>query len=136
VKDGAVRKALLNNWQLSMITTALSGRPLNAIVSGDSNNDANTQNDRTPGVGRNAYRGSEFISLDVRVTRDIPLFSERVKLRLLGEAFNITNRANFSGFVTTQYTYAGGFFRPTTNFLSPSSVSDPRILQLAAKIIF
>ena len=93
-------------------------------------------NDRVPGVGRNTIRGPGFATADVRLTRDIPLYKERVVLRLIGEAFNVTNRANFNNIVNTQYTFSGGFYRPTTNFLFASTTFDPRILQLAAKITF
>jgi hypothetical protein len=134
--SSAVSRALLNNWQLSMIAQAQSGRPFNDLVSGDPNGDANTANDRVPGVGRNTIRGPWFEAVDMRLTRDVPLYGERVRLRLIGEAFNITNRANFNGIVTTQYTFSGGSFRPTANFLARSTTFDPRILQLAVKIIF
>ena len=66
----------------------------------------------------------------------MPLFRERVRLRLIGEAFNMTNRANFNALQTNQYTFRTGVFTPTTNFLLPQSTFDPRILQLAAKITF
>jgi hypothetical protein len=58
---------------------------------------------------------------------------------LIGEAFNVTNRVNFISLRTAQYTFTGGIFSPNANFFTPapgSSTSDPRILQLAAKIFF
>ncbi len=134
--QNSVMKALLSNWELSGIAYALSGRPYNATVSGDPNADANTGNDRVPGVGRNTLRGPAFATADFRLTRDIPLMNEKVRLRLIAEAFNITNRANFSGIVTNKYTFSNGIFTPTSNFMAVTSVSDPRILQLAAKITF
>ena len=134
--SSAVARGALGHWQFSLISQVQSGRPFNALVSGDPNADANNGNDRVPGVGRNTIRGPAFATADVRLTRDIPLFKERVLLRLIGEAFDVTNRANFNSIVTTQYTFAGGFYRPTTNFLFRSTTFDPRILQLAAKIIF
>ena len=137
VKSGnAVVKALANHWELSMISQEQSGRPFNALVTGDPNADGNNANDRSPAVGRNTIRGTWFETVDIRLTRDIPLFHERVRLRLIAEAFNSTNRANINALVATQYTFAGGFFRPTTNYLTTSTVYDPRILQLAAKIVF
>ena len=133
--NSAVAKALLNHWQISLISQAQSGRPFNALLSSDANGDANNFNDRVPGVGRNTLRGPWFATVDTRLSRDIPLH-ERVTLRLIGEAFNLTSRTNFNNIVTTQYTYSAGSFRPTTNFMFPSTVYDPRILQLAAKIAF
>jgi outer membrane receptor protein involved in Fe transport len=136
-----VVRQIVNHWQISMIAQAQSGRPYNALVTGDPNGDANSFNDRTPGVGRNTIIGPNFLDVDARLSRDIPLRGERLKLRLIGEAFNITNRANFTSTSTpsiaaTQYNFAGGFFRPTSNFLQRIANGDPRILQLAVKILF
>jgi hypothetical protein len=132
----AAARGLLNHWQMSLITQAQSGRPLNALVTGDPNGDSNNYNDRTPYMGRNTYRSNWFVQPDLRVSRDIPLWKERVRLRWIAEAFNFTNRANINAQVTTQYTCAANFFRPTTNFLATSTVYDPRIFQLAGKITF
>ncbi len=76
---------------------------------------------------------------DVRLSRYFPLGSERVRLQLIGEAFNVTNRVNFTSLRTTKYNFTGTSFVPVTNFFTPapgSATGDPRILQLAAKILF
>jgi hypothetical protein len=62
-----------------------------------------------------------------------------VRLQLIGEAFNVTNRVNFVSLRTTQYNFTGAAFVPLNTFLTPapgSATGDPRILQLAAKIFF
>ena len=127
---------IAGGWQLSTIAQLQSGRPFNATVTGDPNNDGNLSTDRPPYVGRNTLTGKNFEQWDLRISRDFPLYRERVRLRLLGEAFNLTNRANFNAIQTNQYAFSGGRFIPTTNFQIPTSTFDPRILQLAAKIIF
>jgi hypothetical protein len=133
-------RGMLSHWQLGVITQAQSGRWFNDITTGDPGNDSNTANDRSPLIGRDTIRGPEFITTDARISKDIPLMGERVRLRLIGEFFNITNRANFNGIQTTRYnfsTVAGtGIFRPTTNFLATQTTFDPRIIQLAARIVF
>jgi hypothetical protein len=140
-------RAVANGWQVSTIATLQSGRPYNSTIgsSSDINNDGNLRNDRTPGQGRNALRGPNFLNDDVRVSRFFPLVSERVRLQLIGEAFNITNRVNFVSLRTTQYNFLvpsqffGGSFVPLNTALTPapgSAAGDPRILQLAAKIVF
>ena len=130
-----VAKQILNHWQLSLISQALSGRAYQEIASGDAGNDGNQSNDRAPGVGRNTYRGPEFATVDVRLTKELTLH-ERVKLRLIGEAFNLTNRANITGINTTHYAFSGGSYRPLATYGAVTAVGDPRIAQLALKIVF
>jgi hypothetical protein len=141
--DNPVLREVLNSWQLGLITQVQSGRAFNDITTGDPGNDSNTANDRTPGVGRNTIIGPKFAAVDARLSKDFPLQGERVRLKLIVEAFNIANHANMNGILTTRYSFSGGFFRPlanpavpSTTFLWPQSVFDPRIIQLAAKIIF
>ncbi len=131
-------KYVLGGWQLATIAQVQSGRRFSALVSGDPNNDGNVSTDRVPGLGRNTIIGPAFETWDVRISRDIPLYRERVRLRLMGEAFNVTNRANFNGLQNTQYayTFATKTFTSRTDFLRPLSTYDPRILQLAVRLIF
>ena len=136
-----VAKAIFRGYQLSSITQVQSGRTLNASVSGDSNNDGVTANERPPFVGRDTITGPNFMQVDTRFSKDI-VFAERVRMRLIFEAFNLTNRANFATINTTQYLYAAATRTFTPNsagaspFLSRTTTFDPRILQLAAKITF
>jgi len=136
--QNAVARAVLRGYQLSIISTVQSGRPLAATVGGDPNGDTNTATDRTPYVGRNTYAGPNFASADARFTRDIPLYRDRAVLRLMFEAFNVTNRANFNAITTAQYNFTAAtrVFTPNAAFLARTSTFDPRILQLAAKITF
>lgn len=92
-----------------------------------------------PYQGRNALGGPNFMTDDVRLSRFFPLGSERVRLQLIGEAFNVRNRVNFTSLRTTQYNFTGTAFVPVSTFFTPapeSASGDPRILQLAAKIFF
>jgi hypothetical protein len=134
-------RALANGWEISTIATLQSGRPYTSTIGQipDLNNDGNLRDDRTPGQARNALRGPNFLNDDVRISRYFPLGTERVRLQLIGEAFNVTNRVNFISLRTTQYNYTGTGFVPLSTFLTPApgnATSDPRILQLAAKIVF
>jgi hypothetical protein len=120
-----------------VISQVQSGRPYIAGVNNDPNNDGNVATDRPPYVGRDTIQGPNFATVDMRFTRDIHIY-ERASLRLMFEAFNLTNRANFASINTTQYTYNAATRAFTTNaaFLSRLTTFDPRILQLAAKITF
>ncbi len=144
-----VARAILGGWSLSGILTAQSAPAYSALVSRDLNNDTNSRTDRVPGLGRNTFRGFDFVSFDPRITREIGL-GERARLQLIFEAFNIFNRANFrtillSGALpslnatmfalATSGPNAGKLVR-RSDFGTPNETFDPRIIQLAAKIIF
>jgi hypothetical protein len=126
-------------WQLSSIFQAQSGRVFSQRVNLDVTNDGNIANERVPFVGRNTLRLPKFTTVDLRVTKDIPVLGDgRVRIRLIGEAFNLFNRANITGqngvrLNTNLTTFQ---FRPNAPYLFTTSTGDPRILQLAAKIIF
>src|SRR4051794_35089896 len=59
-------------------------------------------------TGRNLLRGPGFFNLDENVSRTFTFKSERLKLQLVGEAFNLTNTPSFS---TPNATFAA----PTLN---------------------
>lgn len=131
-------KYLVQGWQLSVIAQAQSGRPYSATANTDIGNDGNTRNDRAPGFGRNTFYQFGFGSWDVRVTKDIPIVRDRVLMRIIGEAFNIGNKPNFTSINQTpwNYTAAANVFTPAANFGLPTNTADPRIIQLAARITF
>lgn len=134
-----VARTLLSSWTLSSIAQLQTGRHLSMATSGDPGNDGNNFNDRAPLAGRNTIVGPGVASWDMRLTRDIP-FSDRARLRLIFEGFNVTNRANFGNLQLNRYTFRGGVFTPTTNFLATQTMLDQgtgnRVLQLAAKFTF
>ncbi len=87
LKMDATLSALFNDWKLSGVVTIGSGRPVDARVFGDPNQDGNTSNDRLPGYGRNAFLGPEYATTDLRLTRRLYV-RPRLKLELVAEAFN------------------------------------------------
>ena len=62
---------ILNDWKISSIVTAGSGRPVNATAAGDPNQDGNALNDRLSGVSRNGFTGPDYASTDLRLVRKI-----------------------------------------------------------------
>jgi hypothetical protein len=77
--------------------------------------------------------------------------TERLKLSLIGEAFNLFNHTNVSGVSTTAFSYvaagsgacaghANACFSPSSTFMAPTSTSNliwgPRQLQLSGRITF
>lgn len=130
-------KAIANGWQLSSIIQAQNGFPYSERVNIDLTNDGNFANDRPPFLGRNTRRLPSWATLDLRLSRDFPIH-ERLKIRIMGEAFNLTNKTNISGVnaVSLNVNAANFTFTPNAAFLRPTSTYDPRILQLSAKILW
>ena len=142
-------RAILDGWELSTIVTAQSGQPYSGLVNFDLNHDGNAATDRTPGLGRHTFNLPWQSSLDLRVTRNVAI-SERARLQLLWEAFNLFNRANVTSVHTTQFARStsaaacGIAGTPClvpqdtglTAFGAPTATSGPRIMQLAVKFLF
>jgi len=139
---------LLGGWQISGILTAQTGQPYSGLVNSDLNNDSNSRTDRTPGLGRDTFFLPSFVSLDPRITKNIPL-TERVKAQLILEAYNSLNRTNYTSLSTTEFSPATGcagtvaicLGPPKTPFQAPLSTQlnfspGARIVQLSAKISF
>ena len=144
--------AVFNHWKISGIMTYGSGRPANASVSGDPNQDGNTSNDRLPKYGRNSLLGPDYASMDLRVARKIDL-GGRFRLELTGESFNLLNRDNKRYVVTDNgYTNAAGkfvkysqsaggtyypaYFQQPTSFMKPTTSFAPRQIQLSMRLNF
>jgi hypothetical protein len=138
--DNRFIQALLSDWTFSSITQINSGVPYTATVGADLNNDGNRFNDRAPGTVRNQFRTRAFWQSDMRITRSFR-FGETMRLRLIGEGFNLTNRTNvlapninlYSGF-----TGANVFTIPTgtLTFGLPRTFFPSREFQLAVKFDF
>src|SRR5581483_6149020 len=77
--------SFFNHWKFSGVVTVGSGRPVDARMYGDPNQDGNTSNDRLPGYGRNAFTGPDYATTDMRVTRRL-FTRDRWKLDLMVES--------------------------------------------------
>jgi hypothetical protein len=147
-----VLAAMFNHWKLSGVMTYGSGRPANATVSGDPNQDGNDSNDRLPGYGRNAFLGPDYATMDLRTTRKIKL-SERLRLELSGDAFNLFNRDNKrygisdNGFYNSagqfiKYTqsvagtYYPAYYQRPANLMKATSAYAPRQMQWSMRLNF
>jgi hypothetical protein len=143
---------VFNDWKFSSVVNFGTGRPVNATVSGDPNQDGNDLNDRLPGYTRNAFTGPDYGTTDVRVTRVIRL-REHSKINLVAESFNLLNRdnqrvaitsnglvANASTFVqssvTTTLAPYPGYYTLPSNFMKPNAAYAPRQVQLSLKFVF
>jgi hypothetical protein len=144
---------LFNDWKISSIVTVGSGRPINASVYGDPNQDGNYDNDRLPGYSRNAFTGPDYSSTDLRLVRKIRV-REGYRIDLTADSFNLFNRLNPRVTITsdgltaeattfTQYTtyvlnvpYPAYYQQPMQNFLRPNAAFAPRQIQFGLKLVF
>ncbi|HEY7180139.1 MAG TPA: TonB-dependent receptor, partial [Blastocatellia bacterium] len=83
----------------------------------------------------NNLRGQAFFQLDARISKDIKL-GERAKLKLIFQAFDLTNRANFGNNFDGDIN-SSTFGKPT-GFITPSGVFVPRSFsgEFGAQFIF
>ncbi len=142
----------LNEWKISSIVTAGSGRPVNATVDGDPNQDGNDLNDRLPGYSRNGFTGPDYTSTDLRLVRKIHI-AQHYRLDFTADSFNLFNHLNPRVTITTdgltaeattftQYTtYVNGvpypaYYQTPQNFLKPNAAFAPRQIQLGLKFVF
>jgi hypothetical protein len=145
-------RAIFNDWRWSGLVTLGSGRPVNAIVSGDPNRDANSVNDRLPGARRNGFTGPDYATTSTRLARRFHL-NERFRLDAMVESFNLFNRTNHrvdisdDGFSDSAARFfqtdilVGGVrypaqYRRNSGFLRPTNAYAPRQVQLAVKLTF
>jgi hypothetical protein len=77
-----------------------------------------------------------FNSQDIRVTKVFNLGTERAKLSLIGECFNVFNIANLGGYSYNLTTTGAGFGVPTSAESNVFGSGGPRAFQFAAKFNF
>jgi hypothetical protein len=124
VLSGVVRLPYL--LQLSGIFTAASARPFNVITGNDDNGDGVIR-DRPPGVRRNSERGSDFVNLDLRISKEINNW-EPFRIQVLVDFFNLTNHDNFDP------ESFNGNLASGPNFGLPSVAFNPRQIQFGARL--
>jgi carboxypeptidase family protein len=135
-------------WQMAPIYRYNSGHPFNLLAGTDVNGDRHSTNDRPIGAGRNTGLGPDYSALDLRLTKAFRL-GENGQLQIVGEAFNIFNRANFAsvnnivGPTCPECTVLGQtFVQSALNNVLPSqglgftSALTPRQFQLGARLFF
>lgn len=151
-RDQPMLSLLFNNWKASGVITFGSGRPVDARIVGDANQDGNSNNDRLPGVGRNSLLGPDYSTTNLRFGRRVHL-GDRLKLDLTLESFNLFNHLNpristtSDGFQNSlgqfvlvdkhiKFNYFPAYYRKSSNPMRATSAYAPRQLQLALKLIF
>jgi hypothetical protein len=157
-------KMVVNGWALSTIVTLATGQPVTPYISGyPSALDggitggvayAGATSGRAGWLPRNAFTGPGLHDVDFRLARQFPI-GERVKLALVGDAFNLFNHTNIVSVNTTAFNYlaagatsgafscvghTNGCYFPNAAFLAPTATSSllggSRQLQVSARLTF
>jgi hypothetical protein len=77
--------------------------------------------------------GNDFHALDLRLSRTF-LFRERWRFSLIGEVFNLYNKANLTGYSGDLTSAAFG--QPTSRFTQVFGSGGPRAFQVALRAAF
>ena len=157
----AVAKALLNNWQLSSITTLASGRPYGSptisVSSGPtlptgeslittSYIDGFTGNTRVPWLPVNSILTPAIYKADARLSKFIPIkiADRETRLSLNFEVFNVSNSWSPTSMTTHEYTAVKGVLeqQPITSYGEGSADggfpdgTQARRMQVSARFTF
>lgn len=144
-----VWKTALSGWQVSPVMQVRAGYPFSLLSGGDTPEGvrinrinpvagmmtmplAELRARATPAagqygmLGRNTFRAERFMDVSVGVQKEF-VMSERWRLQLRGEAFNVLNMTNFD-------TYATNLLDP--RFLQPITAYPARAMQLSVRLGF
>ncbi|HEV2448026.1 MAG TPA: TonB-dependent receptor, partial [Candidatus Sulfopaludibacter sp.] len=167
-------RLILDGWALSTIVTMSTGQPVTPFLTGmptctaflpgtttpsgslDSGLTCGEANNASPNAGRagwlprNGFTMPGFHNVDFRLARQFS-FTERIKLAMMGEIFNLFNHTNISSVNTTAFTYSAAgsgacsghtnaCLVPFTAFMAPTATSNllwgPRQVQVSARLTF
>ena len=156
--DNLFMKYVADGWQLSAITTLASGRPTGSptirVVSAPTLTGASFLSTsvidgysggstRVPFLPVNSLYTPAVYRADIRITKAVPLGTERVKLNLIFEAFNVSNSWSPTSLATQEYTATKGVlqYTPTAYGFATADGGFPdgtqaRRLQIAARLQF
>ena len=151
-KSNKYTKAVANGWSIAPVLTFSSGQPITESVSGNPTLPSNYSYDQSGFngsggtnrlaqlMGRGSFRGPWMENIDLRIARKFRI-TEGQALEVTGEAFNLFNHNNISGFNTTMYQVnSGNKLVYNTAFLTPQSqgsyISPARQIQLGLKYTF
>jgi hypothetical protein len=126
---------LTHGFQLSTMLQAYSALPFN-ITSGLTTIQGTAARPVVNGafIPRNAGNGSDFISLNARVSRAFAV-GAGMRIEAMAEAFNLTNRRND---LTRNTNFGSGAYptNPLPAFNQVTAVGDPRSFQFALRAAF
>ncbi len=118
--------------QVSGSFRARSGIAINPVASGLDLIGAGNLGSRTPGFGRNAFRGPENNQLDARFTWGLPISGGK-RWNVYVESFNLLNHQNVT---SVNNNYGPNPVAPLAVWMTPTSWAPPREVQLGTRLTF
>ncbi len=135
------KNPILADFQLSPIVRYDSAHPFNLLAGTNVNNDRHSTNDRPPGAGRNTGIGPNDVTFDLRLGRHFKL-TEKTRLQLLAEGFNLFNRTNLAsvnnvvGVLAPPFDLSGSSASSPSKPLGFTSAFLKREIQLGLRLTF
>jgi hypothetical protein len=145
--ESGLANHLINGNQLESTWNFMSGQPQNEVANTILNNDTTTSGYTRPlFVGRDTLRGPGIYQVDLRYTRSLGTYFDRVQPQLFAESNNLFNRhSNVTTLNETTQVLGltnGGPTSATGSVVTPppgtfeSTLMDARILEFGARINF
>lgn len=131
--DNHVLNRLANGNQLTMLAYMSSGDEESITTSTVLNNDPIGAPQRPLGIGRDTATTPAVYQIDLRYTRTLYSFRERLNVKFIAEGLNVFNTRNITATSTTAGTTALGVITSAPTFAPTSSVLEGRLLQIGIR---
>jgi hypothetical protein len=147
----------LDGWAFSTIVTLSTGQPVTPYISGYPSNGvdggvsgavsyAGPTSGRAGWLPRNSFNAPSYQNVDFRLGRQFAI-TERLRLALMGEAFNLFNHTNVAGVNSSAFNYSASCaghtnacYSPNASFMTTTATSNlmwgSRQLQISGKLYF
>jgi hypothetical protein len=133
----AVLRHVLNGNTFAILANLSSGDQQNIVVNKVLNGDPISGSITRPAfVGRNSVRGPSIYQIDLRYTREIGTFWERVKPQFVLEANNLFNHPNVTSLNTAAGVDALGNITTAPTLAPTGTVLEGRIVQVGLGVRF
>jgi Carboxypeptidase regulatory-like domain/TonB dependent receptor len=129
-----VANVLANGNQLTMLVNLSNGDQLNETTSTILNGDSAASAVQRPlFLGRDTLRGPNIHQIDMRYTRTIYSWRERLNIKVIAEANNVFNIKNVTALNTTAVTNSLGVITTAPTLAPTSTILEGRLLQLGIR---
>ena len=131
--DNHFLNRLANGNQLTLLANISSGDQASITTSTVLNGDPIGAPQRPLGIGRDTVRTPNIYQIDLRFTRTLYSYRERLNAKFIFEANNIFNTRNITSINTTAVTNSLGVITTAPTFGPVSSVLEGRLLQIGIR---